>query len=214
MTNEEEEEFARQGRYSRSRLTDQAYNELIGICRGVIWDGVVTDQEIVRLDDWCRTFPEVYDTFPGDVLARRIRAALADGLIEDDERRDLQAVLEELVGSRDEADRATTLPLTDPAPRIEIQDRRFCLTGSFMFGDRKRCEEAVRTAGGLVEPRVTKRLDFLVIGHRITPAWAHSSYGRKIEAAANLARSGHPLAIVSEMHWSREVLSRLEERAS
>ncbi|MGE3618749.1 MAG: BRCT domain-containing protein [Gemmatimonadales bacterium] len=205
-------ELARKGRYQRTQMTDRAFHELIGICRGVIWDGAVTDEEIVRLDEWCRTFPQVYDTFPGNVLARRIKAALEDGLVEDHERAEIQAILEELTGGRDDADRSTSLPLTSPAPRVEVQGRRFCLTGNFIFGTRKRCEEAVRTAGGLVEPRVTRDLDYLVIGHRASPLWAHSSYGRKIEAAVHLTQMGHPLAIVSEVHWSREMLTRLEER--
>lgn len=208
MNQFDDEERARQGAFDGARLTDRALDELIGLCRGALMDGVVVDAEIVRLDEWCRTYPAVYNTWPGDVLARRLHATLADGLVEDDERAELTEVLRRITGQgADRFDQPTTLPLTRPAPELAIVDECFCLTGTFLFGTRKRCHRAIEEIGGRVEKGLVRRVDYLVVGHYMTPAWIHSTHGRKIEQAVELQRTGSRIKIVAEAHWSRFLLS-------
>jgi len=80
--------------------------------------------------------------------------------------------------------------------------RSFCFTGPFLSGSRKWCQEQVLTRGGVPLNNVVSNLDYLVIGSKVSPAWANSSYGRKIETAMTYRdKEGCRLRIVTEAHW-------------
>lgn len=199
---------ARAGLYAGGDMAKRAYHELVGLCRGILADNHVSDEEVVALEQWCKAYPEVACTWPGDVVARRVSLVLEDGVIDDEERRDLKDLLEQLTGQVDDViDAPTSLPLDDPAPNVIIAGHSFCFTGTFAFGRRKACEQVVGSAGGTISKGVNRKLNYLVIGSRITPAWAHSTHGRKIEAAVTVREDGHPLYIVAESHWSRAILA-------
>jgi NAD-dependent DNA ligase len=91
----------------------------------------------------------------------------------------------------------------NPPPEIVFEGRSFCLTGVFEFenGDRNKCEDVVRTRGGVCWQHPSRDLDYLVIGTFIENAWAHKGYGRKIEAALELKQDRAKCKIVSEAHW-------------
>lgn len=205
MTNSREdyEEGARAGKYSHAYMVDAAYTQLVGLCRGVLVDKQLHDAEIVALDEWLTTYASLLSEWPGKILARRVRSTLRDGLVEDEERAELAAYLERVAAMEgtDRFDAPTTLPLTNPEPHIEYEGRTFCLTGTFLYGPRRAVTTAIREWGGDVVPSVG-RANYLVIGATITPAWKYGTHGRKIEEAVYLIEQGHPLAIVSEAHWS------------
>jgi hypothetical protein len=46
----------------------------------------------------------------------------------------------------------------------------------------------------------------LVVGTIRSRDWLHSTHGRKIEHAVELAGQNHPIAIVSEEHWANNLL--------
>lgn len=197
----------RLGVYDQERLKDRAVDEFLGICRGVIYDGRLNDEEIVRLEGWCRFNRAAFGQWPLDVIATRLSRALEDGIVEDGEREELVNLVEAFVGSSqaDNLEAPTTLPLTDPPPIITYPGRVFCFTGTFAFGTRKACESAVIERKGRCSSGITGSLGYLVIGSRITPAWIHSNYGRKIEGAIELVRAGSSLTIISEAHWTRSL---------
>lgn len=86
--------------------------------------------------------------------------------------------------------------------QIEYQDKSFCFTGKFDYGERKHCEAAVIAKGGKIEKRVTLKLDYLVVGSDFSPDWKHQNYGTKIEQVLNFRRSSEraPL-LVHEKDW-------------
>ena len=53
--------------------------------------------------------------------------------------------------------------------------------------------------------RITKKLNYLIIGAYATDAWIHSSYGRRIEKALRYRDKGVPISIVSEERWGKFV---------
>lgn len=180
-------------------------SEMLGLAKGILFDGVVTEEEAMGLMNWADERPDFAMAWPGNVIYRRLRKIFDDGHASDEEREDLRALLEELVGEGGTVggETATTgLPLDDPVPIIELPDRVFAFTGRFAYGTRKACEEAVRRNGGWVEPRVTKRTDFLVIGTFASRDWLHTNYGRKIEKAVAYRDADGFLRIVSEEHWA------------
>lgn len=188
--------------YSRARLDDRQITELIGLARGITADGALNDGEIEYLHKWLAASEGATANPIVCALGRRIEEALADGVVDDDERADLLSTLHQFAGGDFEVGEAlkpTTLPLCNPAPDVAF-DGRFTFTGTFVFGSRRDCESAViergATAGSL-----TKATKFLVIGEYATDSWAQSSWGRKIEKAAELRSSGVPISIICEQHW-------------
>jgi NAD-dependent DNA ligase len=97
--------------------------------------------------------------------------------------------------------------LDKPAPDVVFQGRSFCFTGVFIYGggDRSQCEAAVRARGGYCYERPNRDLNYLVIGTLAEPAWAHKTYGRKIETALELKNAGANCKIISEKRWTLAV---------
>jgi NAD-dependent DNA ligase len=150
----------------------------------------ITNQPIIRL------------------LYERVRGVLADAVIDADEQKDLLDALGSFSG-RDhelgEALKATTLPLCQPPPSLSFEGRRYCFTGTFMFGQRKDCEKAVVDRAGSCGS-LTMKTNFLVIGAYATDTWKHSAFGLKIMRAVQYRdEKGLPIGIVAEEHWRKSL---------
>ena len=191
------------------RVTERSTDELIGICRGLIVDKVVSEEETGFLQSWLNTYRDAADSWPGNVIAARLDKIFEDGIIDPEERADLFNLLREVTGQKTDSlspNQSTTLPFTKPAPPIFFADRQFCLTGRFAWGPRAHCETEIKSRGGRTHGNVTQQTHFLVIGTIGSRDWLHSTHGRKIEYAVELAGQNHPIAIVSEEHWADHLL--------
>jgi NAD-dependent DNA ligase len=189
------------------RITSRQIDELVGLARGVAADGTINQGEVEFLQKWLAANMAISDQPIIRRLYQRINAMLADGVADPDECRELLETLNSF-SNRDfelgEVLKATTLPLCRPAPTLTFQDRRYCFTGTFNFGQRRECEAAVAQRGGECGS-LTRSTDVLVIGVYATESWKHSSFGTKIIKAVDLRESGAPIAIVSEEHWLRHL---------
>lgn len=187
------------------RALDRDITELFGIVKGMICDGVVSDGEAVALAQWLGSHPDVATTFPGNLIATRIQAMFADGILNEEERQDLAQVMRSLCGETEDQsgnlDRATRLPINDPLPTVIFDSREFCFTGKFAYGTRARCEAEVFARGGRCAQAPTGRTHYVVIGITASPAWIQSAYGTKIRDAVGLRELGKPIAIIPEEHW-------------
>jgi NAD-dependent DNA ligase len=187
-----------------SRIQDRLIDELIGICRGVIADGVVDEREAIFIGQWIENHRDIADRWPVNVLYARLTEMLKDGILTKQEQADLLETLTEITGEDSligEGDRSTTLPLNRPEPDVEFEGKIFCLTGRFVFGSNIECEETIVELGGIVDSSPGKDIDYLVIGELCSPDWAHTTFGRDIEKAIELREGGAPIAIISEEHW-------------
>lgn len=203
------EEFGRGGGFANQYMVDALYAELLGLCRGVLADHQLVDEEIVALDTFLTEKSEYLPEWPCRRLAHRVKEILSDGWVDDDERAELKSYIDRMAGGQgsDDFDSATSLPLTEPPPHIEYEGHKFCLTGTFVYGRRREVSLAIERAGGVVVAGVTSSLNYLVIGATATPSWKYGKHGLKIlsavEANLALAERGLPLiGIVSEEHWS------------
>ena len=118
----------------------------------------------------------------------RLQRIYADGVVTDEERSDLLALLQDATGQKtvEAVTAPTSLPLDNPAPPIGFRGESFCFTGKFASGLRSWCESETAARGGLCLPGVSSKLRFLVIGSVGNENWAHSSFGTKIEKAVAL----------------------------
>ena len=195
--------------WKANRLTERSTDELIGICRGLIADQVVNEEEAGFLKSWLNTYRTATRRWPGNVIAARLDTIFEDGIIDPEEREDLFNLLLEVTGEPAallSSNRSATVPFTKPAPPISFNNQHFCLTGRFAWGSQAHCETEIKSRGGRTQSHVTHATNYLVIGTIGSPHWLHSRHGQKIEHAVELAGSNHSIAIVSEEHWVDHLL--------
>lgn len=195
----------------------KATQQLLGICIGITADGKINEKEFAFLRNWFSENHEVAREWPGSVIAQRVEAIMADGVVSQEERDDLLTTLQSITGSYF-ADTGTAaidepyMPL-DEGTEIIIPARRFCFTGNFIFGPRSACIRAIEAAGGKSLDNITYDLDYLVIGSYVSKEWANTSYGRKIEKAVKYRDDGAKLRIVSEAQWSQALGDSVAQKA-
>lgn len=195
--------------FNAMRRAERDVCELLGLVKGVLADGVVSEEEADALYRWLAAFPDAVAMWPGDVIARRVRKIFADGVVTREEREDLAELLGELAGAKlgivNGLQEAPGLPLDQPPPEVEIPGRVFVLTGRFAFGPRKVCEDAVRDLGGWTEPNVTLATNYVVVGTFCSRDWIHTSFGRKIEKAVNYREKHGWPRIIGEDHLAAQL---------
>jgi hypothetical protein len=184
---------------------DSMHEVLIGVCRGIDSDRKLDDDEISYLGAFLTENPHLQHTWPASELYLLIREIMKDGKITPEERIELQAYIRSLFGDgmkNGVSDGlSTTLPL-DYGIGIEFPERIFCLTGKFLHGTRKECQELIEAKGGEVTDRVNQFVHYLVVGTMSSLDWKYSSFGRKIERAVESRdEKGFPIRIVSEEMW-------------
>ena len=189
--------------YNRARIDDRAVNELLGISKAIIADGIVDQKEAEFLQNWLIANSQVSDNPIVANLLKRIEEMLADEFLSSEESEELLQTLTQFTGGNLEVGellKSTTLPLDHPPPSLVVAGSRFCLTGTFAFGSRRDCEKEIIKLGGAVGS-LTKQTNYLVIGIYATDSWAHTSFGRKIEKAINMKEKGQEISIIGENHW-------------
>lgn len=191
-------------------VCDRKIDELIGICRGIIADNTTNMKEAQFLLKWLESNYQVSDYYPFNVLYSRVYDMLKDGILDEEEQKELMVIMSELTGGdlivedKEIESMSSILPLCKPAPSITIKGSSFVFTGIFTTGPRKQLSELVIELGGIIHDGIKKDTDYLVIGDIGSQDWAHSSFGRKIEKAIELRdQKKTGIFIVSERHWAR-----------
>lgn len=187
------------------RLDTRSAQTLLGLCSGLIADKNINDTEIAYLHTWIAENTSIKDQWPACEILKRITAIKSDGVVTEDERADLVRLLEEIARNNFSdtgaaAAEGPALPL-DLNASITFNKTIFCFTGDFMYGTRAVCQATTEKTGASFIDTVNKKLNYLVIGSRVSPSWFNTTYGRKIEKATQLKASGQNLQIVSEKQW-------------
>jgi NAD-dependent DNA ligase len=184
------------------RLIQRDIDQLLGVCEFALQDGHIDQGEAAAILAWLNNHSACLDAWPASILYDRLSKMLADDVLDDDEQGELLGLVMSIVKPPIEAARSpATLPLTAPAPAVQLLGKTFCFTGVFDFGSRADCHAAIEDLGGIPAKSITKKLDYLVIGNVGSDCWRHSSFGTKIIKAVEYRDAGAPLAIVSENHW-------------
>jgi NAD-dependent DNA ligase len=185
------------------RIASRQIDELIGIARGLVADDHLHEKEAAFLQKWLAANLHITDQPVIRTLYQRIKEMLKDGTLDQDEQAELLDTLK-IFSNQDielgEVLKATSLPLDDPEPPLSFAGQRYCFTGTFAFGQRKECEQAVAEMGAEVGS-LTQKTNVLVIGIYATESWKHSSFGNKIIKACEWRDAGRPIVLVSEPHW-------------
>lgn len=189
--------------------TTSSIQFLTGLIHGIMSDRQLGDGEIQTLRFWLDTNDFLQGTYPFDELSSMVHTIMEDKIITEDERNRLLAFMSNLVEFKDsynlvESDFAelrnkySISGICAYCPEIEIKGKLFCFTGESYRSTRSEIKEEIERLGGTFRTSVSKHTDFLVVGNAGNPCWAYSCYGRKIEEAMALRKSGAKLQIVNE----------------
>jgi len=192
--------------FGRKRLIDRGIDEFIGICKGILFDGLVNYQEATNLLTWLDNNRMVAYDWTAKELYQKLPLLLDGNDLSTDGEAQFLSLLLKITGSPavmiDGDNPSSQLPLCNPAPEVVFDGRVFVITGNLKMGPRRTVIQAIEDLGGeVVLKNVRRDTHYLVIGDIGSAAWMHSTHGRKIEEAVELRERGTGIAIISEAHF-------------
>lgn len=175
-------------RQKPSKATE-ALHELRSLIQFSLYDGILTDEEIFNIRDWMDDNKQLEGAYPYDILFEKLTEILADGIVTDDERTAIIAVMEEQLD-----------PVSCRSEDIDIDfnGKTICLTGDFLSGPRSNVESRFTDAGAIIGKNVTSKTDYLIVGGCGSAAWSCGNYGNKVKKALELQKKGKPIKIIRE----------------
>ena len=185
--------------------------ELHGLLHGITADRIIEKSELEGLRTWMGDRRHLKGLYPFDEIEGLIADVLSDGRIDAGEHAALLAFFADFVSYSvskriDDAFRVARgeLPpalnvsgLCAVDPEIKLEGKVIAFTGISDRATRKEIGELIALNQGILTDEVSEA-DYLVVGSGGNPAWAFACYGRKVEIAMNLRKSGHEIVIVSE----------------
>jgi hypothetical protein len=179
---------------------------LHAILGGIAADGAITEAELKGLSEWLSDHEHLTTCWPYEEVGSLITGVLSDKKIDSTEQKLLKEFFTEftsILDSRTIVSPKLTIGgnvvgLCAVCPEIAFSDRRFCFTGTSCKYTRSEFSKLIKQLGGEVVNSVSAKLDYLIIGADGNPCWAYACYGRKVEKAVELRKSGARLLLVHE----------------
>lgn len=196
------------------RLTSSEYFDTVtagiqrlhGIIAGIASDGQITLSELQGLSDWLEKNQYLRNCWPYDEIDSLVTSTLADQKLDIVKHKLLMDFFVEFMSLLD--NKTIVNPLLLEAnhvkgvcamcPEISFEGSTFCLTGTSHTYPRTRFKEVITELGGKTAEDVSKKVNYLIVGANGNPTWAYACYGRKVEKAVQLRKSGHSILIVHE----------------
>lgn len=186
---------------------------LQGILHGMLSDGKITDNEIMGLSNWIAERRHLETMYPYDEIKGLLFNILKDGMIDETEKKILKKYISEFVNLADEdLQKKLSEELKDIKisgictvnPSINIPEKLFCFTGKSSKSSRSEIAELIESNGGKFNKNLTKKTDYLIVGNDGNPCWSYATYGRKVEKAIEMRKSGSHIQIVNETDfWNK-----------
>jgi NAD-dependent DNA ligase len=196
------------------RLTSSDYFDTVtsgiqrlhGVVAGIASDGQITLSELQGLADWLENNEYLRNCWPYDEIDSLVTSTLADKKIDSAEHKVLMDFFVEFITLLDNKTIVSPLMLSENhvtgvcamCPEISFEGSTFCLTGTSHTYPRIKFKEIITELGGKAADDVSKKVNYLIVGANGNPTWAYACYGRKVEKAIQLRKSGHPILIVHE----------------
>lgn len=179
---------------------------LHALMAGIVADGVISETELRGLSEWLVDHEHLRTCWPYEEVGSLVTSALADKKIDENEHSILKKFFSEFLDLLDEKtivepsimQGSSMVGLCAVCPEIRVEGSAFCFTGKSNRYTRRQFSDLVERLGGEVLPGVSVELDYLIIGSDGNPCWAYACYGRKVEKAVELRKSGVRLLLVHE----------------
>ncbi len=181
--------------------------QLQGIFHGILSDGELNNNEIFKLHGWLSENEHLNSYYPYDEIRSLVLSIVSDKKIDEEERLILMAFIKQFVelnnnDIKESIDKATTdvniSGICAVDPEIIFENKTFCVTGILSRGTRNELQNAIKNKGGISVNSISKKTDYLIIGDTSNACWSYACYGRKVEKALDLRKSGNTIVLVHE----------------
>lgn len=175
--------------------------QLHGILRGIKSDKQINKDELVFLEQWLFENKYLENTYPYQELLLHIYKIMEDNEVTEEEQNGLLAFCEEILSgiSLKELNRNDQENFkVESSEEIRLQEMSFCITGASPTYTRKEIAEMIELYGGFMIDSISKKLNYLVICDEKSSCWAFVGYGRKVEKAMSLNKSGANIRVIHE----------------
>jgi NAD-dependent DNA ligase len=168
------------------RLRAAELHQIVGT---IIYDGVVTDEEIRMLLDWLGRYGDSVGTQSAASLQSLLDEIMADNVVTADERKRLFEFLESLSTQAVEKE---FMEIFTAGARIVFSGKVFMFAGEPKSAPREKVMEIIRQRGGIIDgsSEFSPRVDYLIVGNLGSEAMNLRLYGAKVERALRLRRAG------------------------
>lgn len=194
----------RSGEYYDLITTDlQRLHFILG---GIVSDGEISVQELDGLSNWLEDHSHLKSCWPYDEIDSLVTSVMADRLINDNEHAMLKDLFCEFVVTQGDKTlksapvktQSSLTGLCAVCPEIQFENSKFCFTGASNRLSRREFQEVVIKRGGVFTTSISGQIDYLVIGSDGNPCWSYACYGRKVEKAVELRKTGSRIQLVHE----------------
>ncbi len=193
----------------------QETRKLHGFLHGIIANRRVLPVELNALRNWISYNNDNFDKWPFNEVFRIINKILEDGIVtkeEEDEFIEYAKEFTEEVMAEGIIDPSIFINqwMMNDSPAFKtiehiiddmdiiIENHSFCFTGQMRSLKRIEAKNLVINKGGIYHDNVIQNTNYLIIGALSNPAWAYSTYGRKIEKVMNNRQKGIFTYIIGE----------------
>lgn len=183
---------------------------LQGLCHGILADGIIKDEEVLKLSKWLEENEHLNSYYPYDEIRSLLLSILSDNKIDEEEKLVLKAYFNQFVKLHDghtnalvkkETENVRIAGLCTSEPNVVFPGKTFCITGVLKRGSREVLQRDIIKLGGIPTDNITRKTDYLIVGDSGNPAWAFSCYGRKVEKALDLRKDGHTIMLIHEFDF-------------
>jgi hypothetical protein len=179
---------------------------LHAILGAIVSDSVISESELNGLSEWLSEHEHLKTCWPYEEVDSLKTVVLKDKKIDAAEHKLLKEFFSEFTALMDGrtitaariSERGNIVGLCAVCPEIKFEDSLFCLTGASLKYTRSEFSKIIQELGGRTINSVSEKLNYLIIGADGNPCWAYACYGRKVEKAVNLRKSGARILLVHE----------------
>ena len=192
--------------YNENRVLSKNVDYFMGVARSLASKPSIDTRDVDLLAQILDGNPAIKDHPVLREIALPFAAGTATNLLTTQGMKSLHRELQALCGISNSGlpGGSISILFDENPPVIVFHGRRFCFTGTFKYGTRLRCAEAVEALGGIVVDRVTIDTDYLVVGSQVTETWRHHTFGHKVTQAKEWRdKNASDIEIVSEEHWDQ-----------
>lgn len=172
--------------YNYPKQVQKAIQEIQGISGMIVYDGLISEEEIAFLEEWLETNNYLATKYPLSDLKKLFESITKDGIITKEERDGVFRFLSNI------ATGTKSNPVIDgifvKKPRIAFKSKSFLFTGDMEFGPREKAETAVLERGGTLCKSCSLKTNYLVVGNLGSDAYKYGRFGTKIEKALSMQK--------------------------
>lgn len=175
-------------KYTDTTLQLRKLQELL---KEIVSDNEVTVEEVEQLSNWLHENIALKGNYPFDRVYFVLEKVLEDGVVDKDE---LSMLLDKF---------NDFLNPTESKGNVKLifRERHFVLTGDFDYGTRSTVEEYIKDRDGIVDDKVKKCTNYVIVGAGGSDAWANGNYGTKVKKAMELKEKGQNIEIMTEAEF-------------